>query len=584
MNILKSEKKDTIEKYGIFISHSWNEKGLATTIAQELDYLHCGKVWIDYENIEGGDKLDNSIRNGLENTRYVIVLWSKSASKSSWVSQEIRLAVSMRCKIMPCVLDNTKLETNRNLAGRLYCDFRISFDCGLSELVGYLYDDATITSEFTKNLQEKINLYEKLFKRDSKENLDKSINQVLITQEKIIDAINTVNINEAIIMQADLNITIEKLTELCPRHPDILTLDGDHLKNEFQIKRFLLWQHSPDKYSEQNALDQYGNLLDISEKYFYRSLSVKPLNPGAMNGIGTIYILRGNIQIGEHWKLRAKQTVRKLGGHYDAADEDVKVIRNNLRPGYIKPDDLLMQVPAFSPKGISLKLNYLGSSRYLPQKIRRVVLSALLETGEFFQSLGFIPFTNRQVTIDINPDSDESRMAYIPEYSTITIPPWCIIDPQIISLLYSRFVLITLWEEGGHEQQKAFSSLLSGLADYFTCSLYDSPKLCERLAVKMYGTDCIRSLSNENTFASAGDIPQNQGIVWGGIFWNIRDAIGNSVADKLIFSTWKAICKCKKLERLDFLFIKELLKETRKVSKEYKFDYSAWVDEIIQKR
>lgn len=290
-NSSASKKQERVTKCDIFISHSWKDKGLATTIAQELEYLHCGKVWIDYENIGGGEMLDKSIRSGLRNVRHVIVLWSNNASTSRWVAQEIRLAAAMHRNILPCVFDNTRLETNKNLAGRLYCDFRISFDCGLSELVGYLYDDDAITSQFTKNRQKTMKSYENLFKQNSDASLARCIHHALITQGKIIDAIEAGNAREAMTLQANLDITIDHLLRLCPEHPDILALAGDQRKNEYQIRRLRLWKESSDDYSEQKALDHYGNLLEMAEKYFFRSLSVEPGNPGALNGIGTICVL-----------------------------------------------------------------------------------------------------------------------------------------------------------------------------------------------------------------------------------------------------------------------------------------------------
>jgi len=97
--------------------------------------LHGCRVWVDYENLSRGAKLSERIRADLRRSRLLIVLWSRAAKRSRWVTQELRAAASCGCQILPCILDRTPPDSNSLLAGRLYCDFSSSFMKGLSELV-----------------------------------------------------------------------------------------------------------------------------------------------------------------------------------------------------------------------------------------------------------------------------------------------------------------------------------------------------------------------------------------------------------------------------------------------------------------
>ena len=61
-----------------------------------------------------------------------ILIWSAAASKSEWVQKEWGAANSCRKKIIPCLLDETKLPSL--LADKVYVDFR-DFNKGMNELL-----------------------------------------------------------------------------------------------------------------------------------------------------------------------------------------------------------------------------------------------------------------------------------------------------------------------------------------------------------------------------------------------------------------------------------------------------------------
>lgn len=121
----------SIEKPKVFISHSWEDKPLVFRLERQLKAAGI-EVWVDHSNVRGGDRISKIVSDALEWCNTVVLFWSYTASKSRWVELEWNAAINAHKKIIPCLLDNTKLTTI--LAGMAYIDFR-SFDQGSSDLL-----------------------------------------------------------------------------------------------------------------------------------------------------------------------------------------------------------------------------------------------------------------------------------------------------------------------------------------------------------------------------------------------------------------------------------------------------------------
>jgi len=110
-----------IDKLRIFISHSWQDKPLARRLEEELENAGA-EVWIDHSGIRGGDDLPERISNALEWCNEFVLLWSETASKSTWVKREWMSALTLNKTIIPCTLDGTELPAI--LAPKARLDFR----------------------------------------------------------------------------------------------------------------------------------------------------------------------------------------------------------------------------------------------------------------------------------------------------------------------------------------------------------------------------------------------------------------------------------------------------------------------------
>jgi TIR domain len=101
------------DKMQVFISHNKDDKETARVLAISL--VEQGvSVWFDEWTLRPGDSIIGGIEKGLQDSDIFTLLWSKSASKSNWVGEEIKAYIHRRIKenslkIVPIMLDNTPL-------------------------------------------------------------------------------------------------------------------------------------------------------------------------------------------------------------------------------------------------------------------------------------------------------------------------------------------------------------------------------------------------------------------------------------------------------------------------------------------
>jgi len=110
----------------VFLSHNWEDKGMARLLASRLSGRGIG-VWLDEAEIKLGDSLIEKIRAGLDQVDYVVALLSRSSLASMWVAKELDVAMNQeienrRVKVLPIRLDDSDLPGF--LKGKLYADLR----------------------------------------------------------------------------------------------------------------------------------------------------------------------------------------------------------------------------------------------------------------------------------------------------------------------------------------------------------------------------------------------------------------------------------------------------------------------------
>src|SRR5215210_2084902 len=101
-------------KYDVFISHSSEDKPAVRELAERLkaDGL---RVWLDEWEIKPGDMIGLKIEQGLEQSRTLVLVMSKNAFASEWVTLERHTAMfrdptNQQRRFIPLRLDDAEIK------------------------------------------------------------------------------------------------------------------------------------------------------------------------------------------------------------------------------------------------------------------------------------------------------------------------------------------------------------------------------------------------------------------------------------------------------------------------------------------
>lgn len=124
-------------EYDLFISYSHNDKPFVDRLVFDLEQ-HEIKVWLDQKNIAVGDSMTDSIRKGIDNSKYFAIIISENSRKSEWVKREVDIATNQEIdnknvKVLPIKVHDCPLPWF--LMGKLYADFGKSYSDGLGKLL-----------------------------------------------------------------------------------------------------------------------------------------------------------------------------------------------------------------------------------------------------------------------------------------------------------------------------------------------------------------------------------------------------------------------------------------------------------------
>jgi TPR repeat protein len=94
----------------VFISYSRKDLQQVISIRDELkDMLHIDS-WIDLKGIESGEQFVNSIIKAIDEAKIVLFMISEVSMQSEYTKKEVMYARNIGKKIIPIVLDNSKLS------------------------------------------------------------------------------------------------------------------------------------------------------------------------------------------------------------------------------------------------------------------------------------------------------------------------------------------------------------------------------------------------------------------------------------------------------------------------------------------
>ena len=109
----------------VFLSHSSRDKAFTRKLAERL--VAAGvRVWLDEAELNVGDSLLERISTAIETADYVAAVISHTSVQSSWVQNELQLAMSReladrRVRVLPILIEACELPMY--LRDKLYADF-----------------------------------------------------------------------------------------------------------------------------------------------------------------------------------------------------------------------------------------------------------------------------------------------------------------------------------------------------------------------------------------------------------------------------------------------------------------------------
>ncbi len=121
----------------IFISYSHENREFVDRLASQL-VAHNVNIWLDRWELNIGDSIIAHIQEAVDGASALLLILSKSSVSSEWCKNEINAGLlreleEKRVFVMPVMLEDCEVPVF--VRGKLYADFRTSFDDGLRTIL-----------------------------------------------------------------------------------------------------------------------------------------------------------------------------------------------------------------------------------------------------------------------------------------------------------------------------------------------------------------------------------------------------------------------------------------------------------------
>jgi len=285
-----------------FLSHSSEDAALVKRLklALEADRL---AVWLDRTNIRPGFMLRDEIQAGIRDSRVLVLVWSKAASKTRWVAAEILTAFHVNRFIVACVRDDTPLPYF--LQNALYLQVQPRRTEWLAQLGRGIRDAPAAANEIPGGM------------RNPPADVEAAARRLALEQYAILDLLNQNDVKGASVRQAALDPAMKAAEAQWRFQARILNLAGYHRKNAYMLR------HWPEIQAYRQPRDP---LLVRAERRFFDSLFADPLDYEALNGLGSILYFEREYHAAEFFIRRALALARKAGVRYSAAESDLALV------------------------------------------------------------------------------------------------------------------------------------------------------------------------------------------------------------------------------------------------------------------
>ena len=111
----------------VFISYSRKEIRFVEKLARDLEAKGYD-VWFDLTDLDGGESWAQGIQDGINASKYFVIVVSENSIKSEWVEKEYIYASSRGLKIIPVLFDDCEADLPIWLMNIQYIDMRVKRD------------------------------------------------------------------------------------------------------------------------------------------------------------------------------------------------------------------------------------------------------------------------------------------------------------------------------------------------------------------------------------------------------------------------------------------------------------------------
>ena len=277
-------------RFDAFISHSGKNTAQAETIEAGLG---AKRVWLDRSEIRLGALLGRELLANIRASRGLVLVWSKHAAQSPWVQSEWIAAANLGKPIVPVRLDKTPLP--QSLGNTLWRQGGgASLEGFVDELARTIRDGLSLGPSISPSM------------RLPNPRLEAEVTRLALAQRTMFDDFYGGSQAKARRRQRRLETQTTALVKKYPRDPRAAALWAYNQKNS------VILEHDDDIMAGIKVDDAR---LEEARWRFLHGLWLDPLDPEALNGLGTIAWFAHDLDTAEFF---VRAALRRLPDYADA--------------------------------------------------------------------------------------------------------------------------------------------------------------------------------------------------------------------------------------------------------------------------
>jgi len=277
-------------RFDAFISHSGKNTAQAETIEAGLG---AKRVWLDRSEIRLGALLGRELLANIGASHGLVLVWSKHAAQSPWVQSEWIAAANLGKPIVPVRLDKTPLP--QSLGNTLWRQGGgASLEGFVDELARTIRDGLSLGPSISPSM------------RLPNPRLEAEVTRLALAQRTMFDDFYGGSQAKARRRQRRLETQTTALVKKYPRDPRAAALWAYNEKNS------VILEHDDDIMAGIKVDDAR---LEEARWRFLHGLWLDPLDPEALNGLGTIAWFAHDLDTAEFF---VRAALRRLPDYADA--------------------------------------------------------------------------------------------------------------------------------------------------------------------------------------------------------------------------------------------------------------------------